>query len=382
MKSKPKPIRTFFAESCLDFFDKKELEDVAAPYQLVEDEDDPQLLATGFYSRSVFYPSLESYLKKDCIKLFVSCESFVRFQPGKPVVSTVESSLIFRLEDEFRRRLRLPRFLGHWLLKKVVQWRKLLRPRLLFYSGFVAREHSKCFRYMAECGEKKFIVMPGRPTCPDKTIDLPYFIPVKRRAERVLGKPVDELYSFSDEELLNRKFCCLVISNSFSLPRLDFAFQLSKYKKVHIYGGSLLANKTSPVVKKHWTHLHELYKDYKFVINFENFAAESYISEKLLLGLMGHSLPIYHGARNIGDYFNKKRFLTYTHWEPFIHPEYRVPMSETVKKVIALDKDNEAYLNMVKQPMFTPENEQFIQQKWENYAKFIQKVLKEASKVS
>lgn len=53
----------------------------------------------------------------------------------------------------------------------------------------------------------------------------------------------------------------------------------------------------------------EIYKNYTFALVFENSQFDGYVTEKLLAALVSGAIPIYFGAKNVGDYFNKKTFI-------------------------------------------------------------------------
>lgn len=82
----------------------------------------------------------------------------------------------------------------------------------------------------------------------------------------------------SDQELLNRKFCSFVVSNSqFSDPlRKRFFERLCKYKKVDS-GGRYLNNIGGPVRDKL-----AFCRGYKFNIAFENSSVDGYTTEKIM----------------------------------------------------------------------------------------------------
>ena len=180
-----------------------------------------------------------------------------------------------------------------------------------------------------------------------------------------------------------RHFCAFIVSNMHAPSyvnqlRLFFYYQLSKYKKVDCYGaafhnknvpqrlyekhGTKLANlseweqanisKSSPNFDNYhpefggidrWKLNAELFRDYKFVICFENSVAPGYITEKLPNVMMGNSIAIYHGAPDVGDYFNPASFINYSDY-----PDYK----SVIRKVIELDQDDAAYARMLRTPFF------------------------------
>ncbi|MCY4418963.1 MAG: glycosyltransferase family 10 [Cytophagales bacterium] len=373
----PQRIRTLLLDTeKIPYFKGYEIDKIASPHFLELDSKNPQLILRDFLGDSV-----QDYLKGNGIKVFFSKESFLRFQSPPARSSTTETEIICEWEDVIHRYL--GRRLGRACLKTLIQNRYLIPSKFLFHHGYLSQKFEQAFSNLRACRGEKYIVMSNRPTHPIQTVELPYFIPVKRLLQRQIGSTqIYPLYKLSDKERLDRKFCCVCLSETRSLPVLDLILKLSQYKEVHVYGKTFLRNRKFPFSQSgkgfEEFNLYKLYKDYKFVLCFENHASESYITEKLLLALIGDSLPIYHGALNVGDYFNRKRFLEYIHWEPFIPSKFRSSISETVEKIIALDKDSEQYLSYLKEPSFTEKNKKHMEKAWNLYLSFMKGVINKA----
>lgn len=56
----------------------------------------------------------------------------------------------------------------------------------------------------------------------------------------------------------------------------------------------------------------EALKDYRYHIVIENQSLNGWISEKLLDAMQTGCMPIYYGAKNVGDYFNTKGILQFS----------------------------------------------------------------------
>ena len=84
----------------------------------------------------------------------------------------------------------------------------------------------------------------------------------------------------------------------------------------------------------------EFIRDYKFTIAFENCSLDGYMTEKMLDPISAHSIPIYWGNPSINRDFNQDSFICANGYED--------KLDELVKKVIELDKDNEAYIKMLR----------------------------------
>lgn len=145
-----------------------------------------------------------------------------------------------------------------------------------------------------------------------------------------------------------KKFCAFVVSNPGNVDRIDFFKKLSAYKRIDSFGKVLNNAKLKSEAGEHYLNLlkynHLLYRDYKFVISFENSYAKGYITEKLPNVLAGGSIPIYRGAPDIGDYFNLNRIINYE--------DYGCSYDRMVDKIIELDQDEDKYKNFVSQMPF------------------------------
>ena len=154
-----------------------------------------------------------------------------------------------------------------------------------------------------------------------------------------------------------KKFCAFLVSNQNCSDRIEFFQKLSKYKKIDSMG-NYLKNTELPLdlLKKYkqpadgkYFHFdfslfnQELFRDYKFVICFENSFSESYITEKLPNVMMANSIGIYRGASNVGKFFNTKSFINYDDYGSH---------EAMMEKIIELDQDDEKYQKMLEEPFF------------------------------
>lgn len=143
------------------------------------------------------------------------------------------------------------------------------------------------------------------------------------------------------KELLNRKFCSFVVSNSKGADpiREEFFKKLSEYKKVDS-GGRFLNNIGKPVADKI-----NFIKDYKFTIAFENSMAHGYTTEKLIEPFVAQSIPIYWGDPGVQLDFNKNSFICVNDYDN---------IEEAIKEIIRLDTNDEAYIKMLSEKCFSP----------------------------
>lgn len=95
------------------------------------------------------------------------------------------------------------------------------------------------------------------------------------------------------------KNCSLVSSDKRMCPLHNYRIAIAELlevtdKNIDIYG----------TLNKQWIPIIETLQDYRFSIIIENFIDDEYFTEKLLNCFATGTIPIYHGARNIGKHFN------------------------------------------------------------------------------
>lgn len=167
-----------------------------------------------------------------------------------------------------------------------------------------------------------------------------------------------------EESMANRKFCNFVASNGDCRERNLFVQQLSKYKKVDC-GGRWMNNIGHPVSDKR-----KFQSEYKFSVSFENNAYRpqhpGYTTEKIMEPMTVNSIPLYWGNPLIYKEFNTKSFVNFYDFSS---------EKDMIEYIIELDKDNNKYLEMLKQPWFIdyniPDNN-----KIENIKSFLYKIFK------
>lgn len=137
--------------------------------------------------------------------------------------------------------------------------------------------------------------------------------------------------------LKKRKFACMVVSNPHAKERIEFFHRLSKYKKVDS-GGRYLNNIGGPIANKM-----DFIKDYKFVISFENSSHPGYTTEKLIEPMLANGIPVYWGNPQVNRDFNTRSF---------VHVNQYASFEEAVEAVIQLDKNDDEYLRMIREPWF------------------------------
>ena len=138
--------------------------------------------------------------------------------------------------------------------------------------------------------------------------------------------------------LARREFCSFVVSNDDGDPtRLEFFKRLSKYKPV-ASGGKLFNNVGGRVPDKN-----AFISRYKFNIAFENSTVPGYTTEKVMEPLAVRSVPIYYGNPRIGEDFDPACMVRLAS---------RDDMDRAIEEIVALDRDDDAYLAKLSVPTF------------------------------
>lgn len=154
----------------------------------------------------------------------------------------------------------------------------------------------------------------------------------------------------------NRKFCNFIYANATggigAKLRIDFCRKLAKYKQVDCPGRvlnnmperSLAPRFTDRVsIAQNWAvEKMKFISNYKFSIAFENTAWPGFTTEKLFHPFLAGSIPIYWGNPDVGEYFNEKAFI--------ICRDEDEDFCRTIESIKVLDKDPEAFLEMLSQP--------------------------------
>ncbi len=164
-----------------------------------------------------------------------------------------------------------------------------------------------------------------------------------------------------------KKFCAFIVSNPSNHERLDFYKKLSKYKKIDSFG-KIFKNADFKIDDevRHLSNF-KIYKDYKFVICFENSYEEDYITEKLVNVMMGGSIPIYMGAPNVNDYFNSNSFINCSKFKSF---------DEVINLIIKLDNDDVEYNKLLNEPWLKKNNRDAILKKEAEFNSFLDMIFK------
>jgi hypothetical protein len=138
------------------------------------------------------------------------------------------------------------------------------------------------------------------------------------------------------------KNICAVISNPSGIERNDFLNELERTIPVD-YGGDYKNNVEKFKDTYNSNKFIERVAEYKFMISMENSKGDTYITEKILHGLLAGTIPIYWGSNNIIQYFNPERIL--------ILPN-KIHTTELINTIKEILSDDNKYKNIINKPIF------------------------------
>lgn len=162
----------------------------------------------------------------------------------------------------------------------------------------------------------------------------------------------------SDNEILRKKkFCNFIVSNADGAVERKMLFEaLNSYKRCDS-AGKYLNNTGSCCADKL-----EFQKNYKFSAAFENYTYDGYVTEKIIEAFAAGTIPIYWGTEYICKEFNPKAFINYN--------DFSSP-NDLVEYVKAIDSDDEAYLRMMHEPVFSDDSNAYKNFTSDNYNKVL-----------
>jgi hypothetical protein len=144
-------------------------------------------------------------------------------------------------------------------------------------------------------------------------------------------------------------FCSFVARNGGCQERNDIFHKLSKYKTVDA-GGTLFNNIGEQVPQDGFnSHISkvEFLKPRKFHLAYENGSYPGYVTEKILHGFLGHSIPIYWGSPCVEMDFNPKAFVN--------RHDFNTD-EDMLRYIELLDQNDDLYNSMISEPILNPRN--------------------------
>ncbi len=159
------------------------------------------------------------------------------------------------------------------------------------------------------------------------------------------------------------KFCGAVISNAEGI-RCWFIKELNNYKKVDM--GGHYRNNVGKINNKI-----EFLSSYKFSIAMENSEGDGYLTEKIIDSFLAGTIPIYYGDYTVDEFINPKSFILVRD---------RHDILEKIEYIKKIDNDDELYLSILKEKIFTDEHLDKIDISRKNYFLNLFKQKKEYAK--
>ena len=142
-----------------------------------------------------------------------------------------------------------------------------------------------------------------------------------------------------------RKFAVFAYSNcdekwSGVRNRKSFYYRLKQTVGDRLINAGRCYNENSKNFGGHHTN-HELFRQFKFVISFENEAILGYISEKITNPIFAGCIPVYCGAPDVACLINPRRIINVSDFENF---------DGVIERMLELDRDPVLFGEIVSQP--------------------------------
>lgn len=164
-----------------------------------------------------------------------------------------------------------------------------------------------------------------------------------------------------NKELLKRKFCSFVYSNTKASEIRDLLYyKISEYKPIES-GGLHLNNIGGRVNDKL-----KFESEHKFSIACENSQHPGYSTEKIVEAFAARTVPIYWGDPEIKKIFNPKSFICVSDFNDF---------DRLIYEIERIDNDDHLYLEMLKCPALN--NPNYIIETFNNLEDFIINIIEQ-----
>jgi hypothetical protein len=169
-------------------------------------------------------------------------------------------------------------------------------------------------------------------------VNIPLFVPYI-----YTNKFVERLTKVKNLVNVPSKAICVIISNPGGLMRNTFLNELEKHIKID-YAGNY-KNNIGGCIKDRYNSekFLEFIKDYKFIVSMENSKEDTYITEKIIHGLLANVIPIYWGSDRVFDYFNDKRIINLTSTND---------IEFAINQILNILNDNNKWLSIVNENNF------------------------------
>ena len=125
--------------------------------------------------------------------------------------------------------------------------------------------------------------------------------------------------------------------------REDAFDNLSKIKRVDALGfcKNNVKDKSFPPRSEWTSNFKYPFTRYRFSLCMENRKAPGYITEKILMGFLAGTIPVYYGTEEIFDIFNRNAFIYYDVENP----------KDAIAKIRFLEENPDEYEKMLNEPI-------------------------------
>ena len=149
--------------------------------------------------------------------------------------------------------------------------------------------------------------------------------------------------------------------------RGDFFKKLSEYKRVES-PGSFLNNMSDGMTVSLDEGKTEFQQKCKFTLCFESTNHYGFITEKITDAFYADTIPVYFGSSSVSTIFNPKAFINCSDYDSF---------DEVIKRIIELDQDDEAYMEMLRQPVFIEPD--YVDRKMQELDSFLLSIIEQGA---
>jgi len=169
-------------------------------------------------------------------------------------------------------------------------------------------------------------------------VNVPLFVPYI-----YCNKFIDKLTQVKQVTTIPNNDVCVIISNPRGDIRNSFLNALEQNFKV-TFAGSYKNNTGGNIPYTYNTpEFLQFVSQFKFIISMENSRNDTYITEKIIHGLLTNIVPVYWGSTRVFDYFNKERILCLENQNNILN---------TIARMKELMQNPNKWLEMVNKPNF------------------------------
>ena len=196
-----------------------------------------------------------------------------------------------------------------------------------------------------QCNKKDYSCVLWMQKNHENVINIPLFIPYIYTNNFLINleKNQDPRKDFPEKDV------CVVVSNPAGFIRNKFIEKLEKYVKIDYLGN--YKNNNTDILNINYNSIDFIsyISQYKFIISMENCREETYITEKIIHGLIAKIVSVYWGSKKIHDYINNERILT------LLDDDNDEEMDNVIKKILQLKNNKTSWLNIVNKSVFPNE---------------------------